>query len=258
MGRTSRSINTSGQTSPLKIRIPVSVDKRKHWTDQSPSSEAEDAPLKKKKLETGTLTTTNQSRKGAEDDDALLNAVTKQVKKRRGRPKTTNIPHANKDFLVPVYLEIAREPVLMRGKTHKGDKFVKQSPITDGPFHLTRKMTWEKFRKEVADIAGIGKENFGTICEGLKWSFQKKCPLPLKDEMGFKTLMLQVKGMKDPDSAIIIVSLPPLANPSCQSGHKTCETEINAFSDLQHDDGTIYGKKVSLLIYKFPPIHSFR
>jgi hypothetical protein len=66
--------------------------------------------------------------------------------------------------------------------------------------------------------------------------------------MGFKTLMLQVEGMKDLNSAIIIVSLLPLIIP-CQSGHKACEPEINAFSDIQHDDGTIYSKKVSLLIY---------
>jgi hypothetical protein len=245
-------MKTSDKTSSLKIRIPVSVDKRKHWTDDSPSSEAEDAPSKKKKLKSSTLTPTKQSEKGVEDDDTLPNVVTIQAKKRRGRPKAANVPHANKAFLVPVFLEIAQEPVLMRGKTHKGDKFIKQPPITDGPFHLTRKTTWEKFRKEVADIAGIDKENFSTISEGLKWSFQKKCPLPLKDEMGFKTLMLQVKGMKDPNSAIIIVSLPPLT--PHQSGHKACESEINAFGDTQHDDGTIYGKKVSLLVYKLPRI----
>ena len=199
---------------------------------------------------------TKQSRKRVEDDDSdtVSNIVAKhhRVKKQRGRPKTANGARANKDFLVPVYLEIAQEPVLMRGKTHKGDKFVKQPPITDGPFHLTRKMTWEIFRKEVADIAGIGKENFGTISEGLKWSFQKKCPLPLKDEMGFKTLMSQVKGMKDPNSAIIIVSLPPLAK--SRSKHTAYESEINAFSDAQDDDGSIYGRKVSLLIYKLPRI----
>jgi len=236
-----------GNTSTLKIQIPVSVDKRKHWSDKSPLSEAEDTPTKKKKLKS-TLTPTKQSGKGVEDDDTLPSIVTKRVKKQRGHPKTANVAHANRDFLVPIYLETAQEPVLMRGKTHKGDKFVKQLPITDGPFYLTRKTTWEKFQKEVADIAGIDKENFGTISKGLKWSFQKKCPLPLKDKMGFKTLMLQVKGMKDPDSAIIIVSLPSIANR--QSGQKACESEINAFSDIQHDDGTIYGKKVSLLVYK--------
>jgi hypothetical protein len=233
----------------------VSADKRKRGTNKShksPSSEAEDVPSKKKKkkLKSSTETPIKPSSKGVEDDDSdtLPNIVTKRVKKQRGRPKTANVASANKDFLVPIYLEIAQEPVLMRGKTHKGDKFVKQPPITDGPFHLTRKTTWEKFRKEVADIAGIDKENFGTISESLKWSFQKKCPLPLKDKMGFKTLMLQIKGMKDPDSAIIIVSLPPLTKH--QSTHKACEHEINTFGDTQDDDGTIYGKKVSLLIYK--------
>jgi hypothetical protein len=157
-------MKTSDQTSSLKIRIPVSVDKRKHWTDDSLSSKAEDAPSKKKKSKSSTLTPTKQSEKGVEDsdDDTLPNIVTIQAKKRRGRPKAANVPRANKDFLVPVFLEIAQEPVLMRGKTHKGDKFVKQPPITDGPFHLTRKMTLEMFRKEVADITGIDKETRNT------------------------------------------------------------------------------------------------
>jgi hypothetical protein len=93
--------------------------------------------LKKKKSKSSTLSPTKQSRKGVEDSD---DDTLPKEKKRRGRPKTANAPRAraNKDFLVPVYLEIAQEPVLMKGKTHKGDKFVKQPPITDGPFHLTR------------------------------------------------------------------------------------------------------------------------
>jgi len=130
------------KTSTLKIRIPASVDKRKRCTDESPLSEAEDTPLKKKTLKSSTVTPTKQRMpvKGAEDgsDDTLPTVVTERVKKRRGRPpKTANVVHANKNFLVPVYLEIAQEPVLMKGKTYKGDKFVKQPPITDGPFHLT-------------------------------------------------------------------------------------------------------------------------
>jgi hypothetical protein len=226
----------------------VLVDKRKRSTDESPQlSEAEDAPSMKKKpkkLKSSTETPKKHGEKDVEDDDPLPVIATKQAKK-RGRPKTTKADSTNKDFSVPVYLEIAQEPVLVRGRTHKGDKFVKQPPIIDGPFHLTRKMTWERFVVEVTEIAGIEKENFSTVCEGLKWSFQKKRPLPLKDETGFKTLMLQVKGMKDPDSAIIILSLPPLANKP-QSGRKARESEANhVFSDGPHNDGTMYGKKVS-------------
>jgi hypothetical protein len=237
----------SGKASILKIRIPVLVDKRKHSADESPQlSEAEDGPSKKKKpkkSKSNTQTPKKPGKKDTEDNDTLPVIATKPAKK-LGRPKTAKVDSTNKDFLVPVYLEIAQEPVLMRGKTHKGDRFVKQPPITDGPFHLTRKMTWEQFAAEVAEIAGIDKENFSIICEGLKWSFQKKNPLPLKDKTGFKTLMLQVRGMKDPDSAIIIVSLPPLANKR-QSGRKAHESEANAFSDILRDDGTMYGKKVS-------------
>jgi hypothetical protein len=81
-------VNASSETATLKIRIPVSVDKRKRWTDESPLSEAEDTPSKKKKSKSSALTAANQSGKGAEDDDTLPNIVTKQAKKQRGRPKT--------------------------------------------------------------------------------------------------------------------------------------------------------------------------
>lgn len=42
--------------------------------------------------------------------------------------------------------------------------------------------------------------------------------------------MWQVKGMKDPNSTIIIVSLPPLSKR--QSGHKVHDPEINVSSDI--------------------------
>jgi hypothetical protein len=111
-------------------------------------------------------------------------------------------------------------------------------------------MTWETFMTGVAKIAHIEKENImiSTVCEAVKWSFQKKNPLPLKDETGFKTLMRQVKGIKDPDSAIIIVHLPPLANRrQSEQGHKAPATDS---IDGQHDDSTMYGKKVSFGLVK--------
>jgi hypothetical protein len=168
-------MKASNDTNTLKIWIPASVEKHKHWTvwtDNSLLSEAKDAPSTKKKSKSSTLTPSKPSMKDVKDDNTLLNIVTKQAKRWQGYPKAANVTCANKDFLVvPVFLEIAQELVLMRGKTHKRDRFVKQPPITDGPFHLTQKITWQNFKKEVADIAGIDKENFSTISKGLKWSF---------------------------------------------------------------------------------------
>jgi hypothetical protein len=69
----------------------------------------------------------------------------------------------------------------------------------------------------------------------------------LKEETGFQMLMSQVKGIKDPDSAIIIVSLPPLPKKR-QVVRNAYETEAIASSDGQRDDGTMYSKKVCFCI----------
>lgn len=251
-----RVLTSCSRTSAFKIRIPVLNDKRKCPENPLQLSEAEESesPPKKKKAK--------KSKKGVDSASKTQGRPPKKVlegegelpviapKRPRGRPKATRIDSAKRDFLVPVYLEIAQDAVLTRGKTPKGDKWVKQPPRTDGPFELTRKMTWEKFTAEVAEIAHIGKENFGSICEDMKWSFQKKSPLPLKDEQGFKTLMSQIKGMKDPDSAIIIVTLPPIVNRRL-SERKVSNPEANLFNDVPRDDGTLYGKKVSFSqVYK--------
>jgi hypothetical protein len=64
---------------------------------------------------------------------------------------------------------------------HKGDKFIKQPPLTDGPFHLSSKMTWPDFVENVVKVAKITKENLGPTIADMKWSFQKKTGLPLMD-----------------------------------------------------------------------------
>lgn len=68
-----------------------------------------------------------------------------------------------------------------RGQMHKGDKFIKQPPLTDGPFHLSSKMTWPDFVENVVKVAKITKENLGPTIADMKWSFQKKTGLPLMD-----------------------------------------------------------------------------
>ena len=84
--RTDRLVETSGETGTLKIRIPVSIDKRNCCTDESLLSKAEDSNAPSKKKKSG--------------EEAIRTS------------KTCQGP-CNKTFLVPVYIEIAQEPALM-------------------------------------------------------------------------------------------------------------------------------------------------
>jgi hypothetical protein len=60
-------------------------------------------------------------------------------------------------------------------------------------------------------VAKILKENEHTTIADMKWSFQKKVVLPLKDIMGFQTMIQQGQGLKDANSTLIIVELPASA-----------------------------------------------
>ena len=89
---------------------------------------------------------------------------------------------------------------------------MKQPPITDGPFHLNLKTSWSDFIENVAKVTKITKESAVAAVTDMKWSFQKKAAFPLKDITGFQTMMQQVRGLKDVESAIIIVVLPVSAS----------------------------------------------
>ncbi|KAG2150929.1 hypothetical protein DEU56DRAFT_714345, partial [Suillus clintonianus] len=148
-----------------------------------------------------------------------------------------------KDFSVPVYVEIAQPPVLERGKTPKGDKFVKQPPVSDGPFNITPKMSWHQFVDEIVVFANVERENIDM--SSTKWSFQKKNPLPLKDAIGYETMKKQIRGMKDPDSAIIIVALTT-PRPT-KHGRQAAPVPILDIPEKRQDDhdGSLYGRKLS-------------
>ena len=142
-----------------------------------------------------------------------------------------------------MYVETAQDPVLMRGRTHKGDKFVKQPPVTEGPFHLSSKTTWAGFMEDIAKVAKITKEDLGGIISEMKWGFQKKATLPLTDIIGFQTMLQQVRGLKDPESAIIIVRLPASVGRHQRKAHKVVGNH-NEVIDNCLNDGSMYGKKV--------------
>jgi hypothetical protein len=142
-----------------------------------------------------------------------------------------------------VYVETAQDPVLTRGRTHKGDKFVKQPPMTEGPFHLSSKTMWAGFMEDIAKVAKITKEDLGGIISEMKWGFQKKATLPLTDIIGFQTMLQQVRGLKDPKSAIIIVQLPASVGRHQRKAHEVVGNH-NEVIDNRLDDGSMYGKKV--------------
>jgi len=73
-------------------------------------------------------------------------------------------------------------------------------------------MTWPDFVENVVKVAKITKENLGPVIADMKWSFQKKTGLPLMDVTGFQTMLQQVRGLEDIDSAIILIALPPSAS----------------------------------------------
>lgn len=129
--------------------------------------------------------------------------------KKRGRPRKVvdDVTPVPKVWNVSVFVEIASPPKLQTGKTPRGDKFVNMPATMGGPFVLTRKMGWDKFTEEVADIVDVDTENLGL--DGMSWGFQeKKAKLPLTNEHGFQTLRNQIKNHRDLSSVIIIVYHP--------------------------------------------------
>jgi hypothetical protein len=162
----------------LKIRLPAlsdrgkpgkdkpsDVNRKRGRADKPDSSESEDSVTHHRTR----IRQSKKSRKcGAHRVMAARNGVQRKKNsqklnggelliqpKKRGRPsKAAEAPH-EKLFTVPVFVEIAKPPQLVRGKTHKGDKWVKQQPRTEGPFNLTQEMTWDTFLGEVSEVAGI-------------------------------------------------------------------------------------------------------
>jgi hypothetical protein len=107
--------------------------------------------------------------------------------------------------VVPVFVEMAVAPKLVRGKTHRGNKWVKQSPNSNGPFSLAHRTTWSTFVKEIAEMPGLDKENL--TVEAMTWSFQKKTVLPLTNKGKFQMMIQQIRILKDPSAAIIVINL---------------------------------------------------
>ena len=83
--------------------------------------------------------------------------------KKRGHPRKvvdSEETHSSRvSFNVPVYVEMAVPPKLKPGKTYKGNKMEKQEPRMEGPFTLTRKMSWEAFLIAILNTVDEELEN---------------------------------------------------------------------------------------------------
>lgn len=136
--------------------------------------------------------------------DAQAGVTAKKTKKRGpGRPPAKKLP-----FAVPVFVLVTVPPKVVPGKTHKGDKTVKQDPVTTGPFTLMQKLRWMDFVQLVAETIDVQMENVSL--NALTWHFRNKPSqaLPLKSEDSFNVMRKRVKSLKDPSSQIIFVNHP--------------------------------------------------
>ena len=85
------------------------------------------------------------------------------------------------DFIIPCFIEVLQPPIQKPGKTAKGDKWIKQAPVTEGPVDLTPKLLWQKFLKRVKQELEISTEDIEKAVAGTTWGIRKHRNLPLKD-----------------------------------------------------------------------------
>jgi hypothetical protein len=83
-----------------------------------------------------------QKKRGRPAKQATIELQPVTAPKRCGRPvKVVEDPRTRK-FSISVYVEVAQPPVMIRGRTYKGDKLKTQAPITEGPFTMTHGIKW--------------------------------------------------------------------------------------------------------------------
>ncbi|KAG5633996.1 hypothetical protein H0H81_003980 [Sphagnurus paluster] len=97
---------------------------------------------------------------------------------------------------------------------------------------------WAQFRQKVAETVHVELENLDI--NEMSWSFQKKLALLLTCEEGYKVMLMQLKSLKDPLTAIILVYLPvPKAWQMRNHDSESAEDVV-----LQEEDNSQWGKKV--------------
>jgi hypothetical protein len=100
-------------------------------------------------------------------------------------------PHKEKEnqlkgFKVSAVVKIAQLPKHVKGKTTKGNKWVKQEPLRLGPFSFTEWTSWFKLLEEVQRTAYISKEQI--VLTAMTWCPNKSTnnSLPLTDLGGYQ------------------------------------------------------------------------
>jgi hypothetical protein len=163
-------------------------------------------------------------------------------KRGRGRPRKSMAREGShkspQHFNIAVFVEIAVPPKFRPGKTPRGNKVEKQSPRTAGPFTLTRKMSWNEFLQAVSATAGVEQENM--MIDAMTWNFEKKGKWPLNSEVGYHTMIQQVKAQKDLSALIIVVSLPMPKIPLPRH-----QAQVEEVGDGDVNTETLWGQKVS-------------
>ena len=213
---------------PRGIRIPPQTFhtpiKRKHHDRSPDSTEQESSSDSESEPEVQVIA---QSSKGKAKATKLpkhhgkLSAISRPDvhSKRQSRGSNGQVGRPSKDpyrcdFSAHVFIEIANPPKLQRGRTHKTDKYVPQGPTTEGPFTFTHSMDWKSFMSQVADLAGLEKENVALT--QMTWHFQGRTKsLPLGNIGGFTAMVTQIRALKIGASAIVLLGIPvPPAKPS--------------------------------------------
>lgn len=141
----------------------------------------------------------------SDSDDALPTIVRKRG---RGRPRKDKENQPPKGFDVSVVIEVAQPLLHVKGKTYKGNKWVKQEPIKLGPFRFNESMSWLEFLEQVGKTAFITEHQM--VLSGMTWRTNKSAnsALPLTGPGGYQTMVQQLLSMKDPSSAVLIIGHP--------------------------------------------------
>ena len=139
------------------------------------------------------------------DSDSDSNNLPVHTAKKRGRPVKSAEDPMTRQFRVPVYVKLEQAPVMVKGRTHKGDKLVKQLLIMAGPFNITEKMVWKQFLVVVAEEVESEGDEFQEMFSLMTWGFQKKAQLLLTNSNGYDTMLQQLQMSKALGAAIIVV-----------------------------------------------------
>ena len=174
----------------------------------------------------------------------------KPPKHARGQPCKVPVQESI-DYAVPAYIEIIVPPLLVLGKSARGNKLKPQEPELVGPFYITPWLGWQEFLAMLAEAAEVEKGSLLLDGEGLKWRFQSKNgKLPLKDENRYLTMKAQLVSHKDPNSAIVVITLPTNTyNSCCKAAQVASHDAMEAKVSCDQQDGTdamgLWGQKVS-------------